>query len=157
MDYITRQPQNFLAQNFLCKQEIEGDNLSFMHSENFVQLPQLESPSLPLIKRPSSSVSLISENNNSNNEVEEQNRMLSNNNTQKVTDWRALDKFVASQLSQEDRYDGDGVSSFVGADNNSSDMSLLLLQSGRDEGNNKFNGFLSSSPDCDIGICIFEK
>ncbi|KAJ6989856.1 NAC domain-containing protein 37 isoform X2 [Populus alba] len=157
MDYITRQPQNFLAQNFLCKQEIEGDNLSFMHSENFVQLPQLESPSLPLIKRPSSSVSLISENNNSNKEVEEQNRMLSNNSTQKVTDWRALDKFVASQLSQEDTYDGDGVSSFVGAENNSSDMSSLLLQSGRDEGNNKFNGFLSSSPDCDIGICIFEK
>ncbi|KAG6766721.1 hypothetical protein POTOM_027892 [Populus tomentosa] len=156
MDYITRQPQNFLAQNFLCKQEIEGDNLNFMHSENFVQLPQLESPSLPLIKRPSSSVSLISENNNSNNEVEEQNRKLSNNSTQKVTDWRALDKFVASQLSQEDTYDGDGVSSFVGAENNSSDMSLLLLQSGRDEGN-KFNGFLSSSPDCDIGICIFEK
>ncbi|KAJ6989634.1 3-oxo-5-alpha-steroid 4-dehydrogenase family protein isoform 1 [Populus alba x Populus x berolinensis] len=81
-----------------------------MHSENFVQLPQLESPSLPLIKRPSSSVSLISENNNSNKEVEEQNRMLSNNSTQKVTDWRALDKFVASQLSQEDTYDGDGVS-----------------------------------------------
>lgn len=155
MDYITRQPQNFLAQNFLCKQEIEGDNLSFMHSENFVQLPQLESPSLPLIKRPSSSVSLISENNNSNNEVEEQNRMLSNNNTQKVTDWRALDKFVASQLSQEERYDGDGVSSFVEAENNS-DLPFLLLQSGRDDGN-KFNGFLGSSSDCDIGICIFEK
>ncbi|KAJ6678740.1 putative proteinC DOMAIN-CONTAINING PROTEIN 82-RELATED [Salix viminalis] len=139
-------------------QETEGDNLSFMHSENYVQLPQLESPSLPLIKRPSSSISLIPENNNSNREEEEQNRMLSGNSAQKVTDWRALDKFVASQLSQEDRYDGDhGVSSFVGAENNSSDMSLLLLQSGRDEGNNKFNGFLSSSPDCDFGICIFEK
>ncbi|CAK7334337.1 unnamed protein product, partial [Dovyalis caffra] len=157
IDYITRQPQNFLAQNFLCKQEIEGDSLSFMHSESFVQLPQLESPSLPLIKRPSSSISLISENDNSNNEEEDQNRISSNNNntTQKVTDWRALDKFVASQLSQEERYDGDGVSSFVGAENNS-DMSLLLLQSGRDE-ENKFNGFLSSSSDCDIGICIFEK
>ncbi|KAB5547544.1 hypothetical protein DKX38_010950 [Salix brachista] len=157
IDYIARQPQNFLAQNFLCKQETEGDNLSFMQSENYVQLPQLESPSLPLIKRPSSSISLISENNNSNREEEEQNRMLSGNSAQKVTDWRALDKFVASQLSQEDRYDGDGVSSFVGAENNSSDMSLLLLQSGRDEGSNKFNGFLSSSPDCDLGIFIFEK
>ncbi|KAJ6739950.1 hypothetical protein OIU79_000161 [Salix purpurea] len=83
--------------------------------------------------------------------------MLSGNSAQKVTDWRALDKFVASQLSHEDRYDGDGVSSFVGAENNSSDMPLLLLQSGRDEGNNKFNGLLSSSPDCDFGICIFEK
>nr|TKS00241.1 hypothetical protein D5086_0000184540 [Populus alba] len=151
---ITRQPQGFLAHNFLCKQEIEGDNLSFMHSENFVQLPQLKSPSEPLIKRPTSSMSLISENNNSKNEEVEQNG-VSNNNTQKVTDWRALDKFVASQLSQEERYDGDGVSSFVGAENNS-DLPFLLLQSGRDDGN-KFNGFLSSSSDCDIGICIFEK
>ncbi|KAG6773878.1 hypothetical protein POTOM_021216 [Populus tomentosa] len=151
---ITRQPQGFLAHNFLCKQEIEGDKSSFMHSENFVQLPQLKSPSEPLIKRPTSSMSLISENNNSKNEEVEQNG-VSNNNTQKVTDWRALDKFVASQLSQEERYDGDGVSSFVGAENNS-DLPFLLLQSGRDDGN-KFNGFLSSSSDCDIGICIFEK
>ncbi|KAJ6305052.1 hypothetical protein OIU78_020572 [Salix suchowensis] len=155
IDYMARQPDHsFLAHNFLCKQEIEGDNLSFMHSEDFVQLPQLESPSEPLIKRPTSSMFLIPENNNSTNEEREQNR-LSNNNTQKVTDWRALDKFVASQLSQEERYDGDGASSLVGAENNS-DFPLLLVQSGRDDGST-FNGFLSSSSDCDIGICIFEK
>ncbi|KAG8662796.1 hypothetical protein MANES_01G144500v8 [Manihot esculenta] len=159
IDYISRQPQNFLAQNFLCKQELEADNLSFMNCENFVQLPQLASPSLPLIKRPSS-MSLILENNNNNsnnNEEEEQARGCNvNSNKKKVTDWRALDKFVASQLSQEDKYDGDNaVSSFGGE--YGSDMSLLLLQSGRDD-ENKFNGFLtSSSDDCDIGICIFEK
>ncbi|EEF30871.1 NAC domain-containing protein 37 isoform X2 [Ricinus communis] len=161
IDYISRQPQNFLAQNFLCKQEIEADNLSFMHADSFVQLPQLESPSLPLLKRPSS-LSLISEiNNNNNNEKDEQARGCSSNNNnninnKRVTDWRALDKFVASQLSQEDRYDGDAASSFGVAENNT-DMQLLLLQSGRDEEGNKFNGFLSSSSDCDIGICIFEK
>ncbi|KAJ6736809.1 putative proteinC DOMAIN-CONTAINING PROTEIN 76 [Salix viminalis] len=155
IDYMARQPDHsFLAHNFLCKQEIEGDNLSFMHSEDFVQLPQLESPSEPLIKRPTSSMFLIPENNNSTNEEGEQNR-LSNNNTQKVTDWRALDKFVASQLSQEERYDGDGASSLFGAENNS-DFPVLLVQSGRDDGST-FNGFLSSSSDCDIGICIFEK
>ncbi|KAG5245541.1 NAC domain-containing protein [Salix suchowensis] len=137
IDYMARQPDHsFLAHNFLCKQEIEGDSLSFMHSEDFVQLPQLESPSEPLIKRPTSSMFLIPENNN-------------------ITDWRALDKFVASQLSQEERYDGDGASSLVGAENNS-DFPLLLVQSGRDDGST-FNGFLSSSSDCDIGICIFEK
>ncbi|KAJ9146991.1 hypothetical protein P3X46_029202 [Hevea brasiliensis] len=157
IDYISRQPPNFMAQSFLCKQEIEADNLSFMRTDNFVQLPQLESPSLPLIERPSS-ISLISENNN-NNEEEEQARGCninnSSNNNKKVTDWRAFDKFVASQLSQEDRYDGDNaVPSFGGE--NSSDMSLLLLQSGRDD-EKKFNGFLSSSSDCDIGICIFDK
>lgn len=150
IDFISRQPQNFLSQNFMCKQEIEADNMGFMHSDQFVQLPQLESPSLPLIKRPSS-ISLISENN------EEEEQMNSGcNNTKKVTDWRALDKFVASQLSQEDRFEGDGESSF-GAHQNS-DMSLLLLQSSRvDDEETKLNGFLNSSSDCDIGICIFEK
>ncbi|KAG6645603.1 NAC domain-containing protein 37-like isoform X1 [Carya illinoinensis] len=149
-DFISRPPQSFLAQSFLCKQEIEADNLCFMQShDKFVQLPQLQSPSIPLIKRPSS-ISLVSE----NNEEEEQ-VSRGCNNTKKVTDWRALDKFVASQLSQEERFEGDGESSF-GADHDS-DMSLLLLQSSRDE-EGKLNGFLDSSSDvCDIGICIFEK
>ncbi|GFY87993.1 vascular related NAC-domain protein 1 [Actinidia rufa] len=126
IEYISRQPQNFLANSFLCKQEIEAENLNFFHSDQFVELPQLESPSMPQIKRPSSSISLISE----NNEEDEQIRGLNNN--QKVTDWRALDKFVASQLSQEDKF------------------------SDREEAN-KLNGFLSSSSECDIGICIFDK
>jgi hypothetical protein len=154
IDFISRQPQNYLSQNFMCKQEIEADNLGgFMHSDQFVQLPQLASPSLPLIKRPASSISRISENNEE--ELEQMNRVC-NNNSKKVTDWRALDKFVASQLSQEDRFDGDGESSF-GAHDRNSDMSLLLLQSSRVDDEEKLNGFLNSSSDCDIGICIFEK
>ncbi|XP_050226642.1 NAC domain-containing protein 37-like isoform X2 [Mercurialis annua] len=163
IDYISRQShQNFLAQNFLCKQEIEADALGFMHADDsFVQLPQLESPSLPLTKRPSS-VSLVSNNNNNNNnnnnEEDDQARGCSssnnNLNSKKVTDWRALDKFVASQLSH------DQVSEF-GVEENDPDMELLLLQSAVDrdgiEEANKFSGFLSTSSDCDIGICIFEK
>ncbi|CAN6698739.1 unnamed protein product [Malus baccata var. baccata] len=153
---ISRQPQSFLSQNFMCKQETEADSLNFLHSDPFVQLPQLESPSLPLIKRPSST-SLISEN---NIEIEDQQSIRGCNDAKKVTDWRALDKFVASQLSQEERYEGDGGASF-GA-NDESDMALLLLQSSsaRDEDDqlgNKLNGFLNSTTDCDIGICIFEK
>lgn len=148
----SRQQHSFLGQNLLCKQELEAENLSFMQSaaDSFVQLPQLESPSLPLMKRPSSSISL-------NNEEEEQNRSAN----KKVTDWRALDKFVASQLSQDqERFEGDGESSF--GPHHDSDLALLLLQtssdSGRDEGNNKLNGFLNpTSSDCDIGICIFDK
>ncbi|KAF8377865.1 hypothetical protein HHK36_031251 [Tetracentron sinense] len=147
-DYIPRQPQNFLSQNIICKQEIEADNLNFLqYSDHFVQLPQLESPSLPLIKMPSS-ISLMSENN------EDEEPIRGYNNTDKVTDWRALDKFVASQLSQEDRYDSEGVFN-LGAHHNS-DMALLLLQNSEEEGN-KLNGFLSSNSDCDIGICIFDK
>ncbi|XP_057492373.1 NAC domain-containing protein 37-like [Actinidia eriantha] len=150
IEYISRQPQNFLAHSFLCKQEIEAENLNFFHSDQFVDLPQLESPSMPQIKRPSSSISLISE----NNEEDEQIRGL--NNSQKVTDWRALDKFVASQLSQEDKFvESDNVETSFGAHSNS-DMALLLLQSDREEAN-KLNGFLSSSSECDIGICIFDK
>ncbi|XWS42156.1 hypothetical protein CRYUN_Cryun17cG0143800 [Craigia yunnanensis] len=155
IDYFSKQPQNFLPQNLLCKQEKEADNLNFVHSsDQFVQLPQLESPSLPLIKRPNS-ISIISE--NINYEEEEQNRIICNK-TKKVTDWRALDKFVASQLSQEDRYDGEGVSSFdTNNNNNNSDMALLLLQSSSREEGSKLNEFLNSSSDCDIGICIFDK
>ncbi|GLT44599.1 hypothetical protein SLA2020_184850 [Shorea laevis] len=157
MDYISRQSQNILAQNFLCKRETEGvENLNFIHSDQFVQLPQLESPSVPLMKRPSS-MCMLSENNSliNNEEEKEQNRVcISNNNNrnkkQKVTDWRDLDKFVASQLmSQEDRLEGigEGVSSFGGNDM----AAMLLLQSGSEEGN-KLDEFLSSSSDCGIGI-----
>ncbi|OVA12606.1 hypothetical protein BVC80_9015g10 [Macleaya cordata] len=168
IDYITRQRQN----NIICKQEIEAaDNLSFLNTDHFVQLPQLESPSLPLIKRPSF-ISLISENNEDDHphiHHQEQINISSgcniNNNMEKVTDWRALDKLVASQLSQENRYDGEGVSNF-GADHNhqindSDNMGLLLMQSSsrdiQEAGNKLKNGFLSSVSDGDIGFCIFEK
>ncbi|XVF18001.1 hypothetical protein REPUB_Repub10bG0173900 [Reevesia pubescens] len=157
IDYISRKPQNFLPPNFLCKQETDqADNLNFVHTDQFIQLPQLESPSLPLIKRPSS-ISLISE--NTTNYYEEEDQQTS---TKKVTDWRALDKFVASQLSQGDRYDGNqgGVSSFDANDNNNnnnSDMALLLLQSSSREEGNKLNEVMNSSSDYDIGICIFDK
>ena len=151
IDYITRQPHNnYLQQSLMCKQELEAENLHFMHSsDQFIQLPQLESPSLPLMKRPSS-VSLISESNH-----EEELEQISN---KKVTDWRALDKFVASQLSQGERYEGDGGASSFGMGSSNLEMAapLLLLQSGRDEGD-KLSGFLSSSSDCDFGICIFDK
>ncbi|XP_022774011.1 NAC domain-containing protein 37-like [Durio zibethinus] len=141
INYKSRQPNSFLPQNFLCKQETDADNLNCVHSDQFVQLPQLESPSLPLIKRPST-ISLISENTNYEGE-EEQNTIMCNT-TKRVTDWRAFDKFVASQLSQEDRYDGDqGLSSFDANNNNNSDMALalLLLQSSSRQEGNKLSEF----------------
>ncbi|MBA0590398.1 hypothetical protein Gorai_019104, partial [Gossypium raimondii] len=104
LDYLSRQPQNLLPPSYLCKQETEAENLNFVHSDQFVQLPQLESPSLPLIKKPTS-ISLVPENNinNNTNHKEEEDHLLkimcNNNNNEKVTDWRTLDKFVASQLS----------------------------------------------------------
>lgn len=57
----------------------------------FLQLPQLESPKIP------PSYGSINNNSMYNN----------NNNYDQVTDWRVLDKFVASQLStQQDGYNG---------------------------------------------------
>ncbi|XP_004512121.1 NAC domain-containing protein 37 [Cicer arietinum] len=176
IDLISRQPQSFLAQSFnMCKQEIEAENnnnnnslISCMHADQFIQLPQLESPSLPLVKRPSI-VSLVSENNDDNNDDDQKRLLLlsnnnvttitttnnnnnnNNNNNQVTTDWRALDKFVASQLSHED----EGVLSSFGTNIllPNSDMALMLMQGSRDEGNK----FLNASSDCDIGICVFEK
>ncbi|KAJ8647928.1 hypothetical protein MRB53_000951 [Persea americana] len=151
IDYLPRQ-----APTFLCKQEIESDNLNYLHSEQFVQqLPQLNSPSLTLKKRPSI-VSIGSPNDDEDEEVKSM--MRGCNNAEKVTDWRALDKFVASQLSHgESGDDGERVGELGGQEN--TDMALLLLQSSgssREEGS-KINELLSSGSVCDIGICVFEK
>ncbi|KAK9036348.1 hypothetical protein V6N11_078353 [Hibiscus sabdariffa] len=87
--------------------------------------------------------------NDEEDEDEEQKRVICTD-SKKVADWRALDKFVASQLSHdEDRFDdGGGVSSIeaIGNNNNNSDMALMLLPSDREE-RNKFNEFLNSSSD----------
>ncbi|CAI9110904.1 OLC1v1011004C1 [Oldenlandia corymbosa var. corymbosa] len=176
LDYITKQPcSNYLShQNFICKQEFDHqqqqqaadhNNFScFINSDPFGQLPQLESPSLPLAKR-SSSMSLVSE--YSTQDEDHQNLIRGDiGSKQKVTDWRDLDKFVASQLSHDpevryEHHQGDAVTSssaglFEGLDD-SSDLGYLLL-GGREEGSSKLmNGFLSSGSDCDIGICVFDK
>lgn len=157
LEYITRQPPNLSNNNFnnlLCKQETSMDqaaennlNFSYTNSDQFIQLPQLESPSLPLLKRPISSMSLVSDNNNNNN-----NNNHDEDGSKNVTaDWRALDKFVASQLSHEETtlYEDD--------QHNCSDLGMLLLLSDRGEGP-KLNEILSSSSeDSDIGICLFDK
>ncbi|KAF6173101.1 hypothetical protein GIB67_004204 [Kingdonia uniflora] len=149
LDYIPLQ-----SPNYFCKQEIEADNMNFLNSDNFVQLPHLDSPSLPLIKKPSF-ISLVS----GNNCNEDEERIKACKNTEKVTDWRDLDKFVASQLSQEERFEGHGGVSIFGDDTtNGSDMALLLLQSSMEEEGKLMSGFLNSgvTSNCDIGICIFD-
>uniref|UniRef100_A0A7N0UGE5 NAC domain-containing protein n=1 Tax=Kalanchoe fedtschenkoi TaxID=63787 RepID=A0A7N0UGE5_KALFE len=119
LDYITRHHQqqplqstSFMSQNVFCKKEMElsGHNANIRNSSlmiscqdhQFVQLPQLESPSLPLLKKPNSSSSLISDHTETNKKEEAYHISSS-----KVADWRALDKFVASQLSHGDNYDID--------------------------------------------------
>lgn len=142
LDYMTR--QNVV----MCKQELpEAKKLSFSHSDQFVQLPQLHSPSLPSTKRPTSSTSILA----SENYKEDRTKRSKNDSTDnKVlsTDWRDLDKFVASQLSQEKKYEGIdngniGMSDF-GEHVSNSDMALLLLESEFCEDSNNLNEFFNS-------------
>ncbi|CAN1757448.1 NAC domain-containing protein 37 [Linum perenne] len=146
------------ASSLLCKQEIivaDTNNTTTAaaaaaafiddSSDSFLnELPQLESPnSLALMKRPitSSSADINKNYNNSTDKI-----------GGKVRDWRALDKFVASQLSQNDDelyYNGGG----GGESSSVLDLPELLgLQS-----SDQSTGFFSSNSDCDIGICLFDK
>ncbi|KAI3747719.1 hypothetical protein L6452_10318 [Arctium lappa] len=177
-DYTITTPSSssFLStQRFMmCKQELEAaENLKFVqydHHDEFIQLPHLESPSLHSIKRPI--ISSISENDQENVHIriEEIRNTKKNNDMNKVRDWRALDKFVASQLSQDPEIEcvGEGVSlSFEG--NRDSDLSYMFLQCGREEdgggggsggGGGKLAGLLSSTRSddhFDIESCIYDN
>ncbi|KAF6174723.1 hypothetical protein GIB67_008778 [Kingdonia uniflora] len=98
---------------YSCKQELELQ-YNIPH-ESFLQLPHLESPNIPPLSasvscnslsayglQPSS---LTQDNQMHKNHRHSMTTHYNNNNDQgveQVTDWRVLDKFVASQLSQED-------------------------------------------------------
>ncbi|GAB4834232.1 hypothetical protein Ancab_032497 [Ancistrocladus abbreviatus] len=122
-----RQIHHLYAQynrHYPCKQELE---LQYnMSHDPFLQLPQLESPKLPHAAASMSCSSVtpygFDRNNGSNlqsspltqedlihrsYQQQPMDSLYANNNqgdraVDQVTDWRVLDKFVASQLSQED-------------------------------------------------------
>lgn len=175
IDYISKQQHNIFGKGLMCKLELEGmvDGLNYMQSNQFIQLPQLQSPSLPLMKRPSSSMSIASMDNNYNYkttlEDEESFESISNRENKRkkkkqvmmTGDWRELDKFVASQLmSQEDH----GTSGFAGLhldnedkSNNDVEMDSSMLLSEREEENRFISEFLSTNSDYDLGICVFDN
>ncbi|XP_010548301.1 PREDICTED: NAC domain-containing protein 37-like [Tarenaya hassleriana] len=171
--YISnKHQQNILDRSsfLMCKQELEGlESVNFMiNSDPFIELPQLQSPSLPPTKRPSSSISITSDHNNnhrSQEEVDDEsfNVLMNGNKKQKkhvaTSDWRTFDRFVASQLmSQEldgNHSNGHGDYNTEMAETMAS--SSLLMESDRDEENRFISGLLRSSSDCDIGICVFDK
>ncbi|AEE86626.1 NAM like protein [Arabidopsis thaliana] len=180
LNYVSKQKQNVFAQDLMFKQELEGSDigLNFIHCDQFIQLPQLESPSLPLTKRPVSLTSITSLEKNKNiykrHLIEEDvsfNALISSGNKDKkkkktsvmTTDWRALDKFVASQLMSQE----DGVSGFGGhheEDNNkighynneesnnkgSVETASSTLLSDREEENRFISGLLCSNLDYDL-------
>lgn len=99
--------------NYPCKKEL--DNLHYQipppphhhHQQQFLQLPLLESPKF-LPPPPCSSMPVFAVNvNNHVHQYGNNNNNISTNTNQLVgddqlMDWRVLDKFVASQLSQEE-------------------------------------------------------
>ncbi|CAL9228322.1 unnamed protein product [Arabidopsis halleri] len=179
LSYVSKQKQNIFAQDLMFKQELEGSDigLNFIHCDQFIQLPQLESPSLPLTKRPVSSTSITSLEKNQTNYkrqlIEDDvsfNALISSENkgnkkkktSVMTTDWRALDKFVASQLMSQE----DGVSGFGGhqeednnkighyineeSNNNGVETASSTLLSDREEENRFISGFLCSNLDYDL-------
>ncbi|CAI9784468.1 unnamed protein product [Fraxinus pennsylvanica] len=96
--------------HYTCKQELE---LQYnMPHDAFFQLPELESPKVPQSTASSSIIpcgvlqfsSLGHEENVQQNNQLHISEIYSNDQAavDQVTDWRVLDKFVASQLSQDD-------------------------------------------------------
>lgn len=169
IDYMANQQHDIFGKGMMCKQELEGmvDGLNYMQSNHqFIQLPQLQSPSLPLMKRPSSSMSITSMDKNNNYKLtvedeesfkslisQENKRKKKKNQLRMTGDWRDFDKFVASQLmSQEDN----GTSSFIDH-HEDMDMDSSMLLNEREEENMFISEFLSTNSDYDIGICVFDK
>ncbi|CAH9105779.1 unnamed protein product [Cuscuta europaea] len=174
---------SFMAQTlFMCKQELDAAaaaaasssettaNFTQHHSENnhlFNQLPQLQSPSLPLLnKYPAAAATSSSAAAASSSAAASPPLPLREN--KKVTDWRTLDKFVASQLSHDD--DNLKEKSFTKSCSCEEDMDLLLQNAEREEGGagagagNKLSEyFLSTSGSSsnlhedNIGIFIFDR
>ncbi|XP_059443322.1 NAC domain-containing protein 7-like isoform X2 [Corylus avellana] len=92
-------PGPFTSYHYQCKQEPE---FQYNMPNNFLQLPQLESPKIiPQSLLPYGSALQCS----TLTQEEHMNSFYSNSEqaVDQVTDWRVLDKFVASQLSSEDQ------------------------------------------------------
>lgn len=105
---------------YACKQELELQ-YSNMPADSFFQLPQLESPKVPYTYDRNTAASTAMQSstltqedqqvqqqssNNNNNQQNLSSLFSTNNNSEQaaidqVTDWRVLDKFVASQLSHD--------------------------------------------------------
>nr|QXO33768.1 VND transcription factor [Betula platyphylla] len=91
--------------HYHCKQEPDQFH-HHHHPNNFLQLPQLESPKIPHSVVPYGSGALQSSTLTQEDHI---NSFYSSNEqaVDQVTDWRVLDKFVASQLSHGDDHHQD--------------------------------------------------
>ncbi|KAL6645421.1 hypothetical protein ACP70R_017029 [Stipagrostis hirtigluma subsp. patula] len=146
---------------FKQEAELDGAAAFLQYSSHLVDLPQLESPSAPLAPNPSRASAGQEDGGNKRGKSKRAQ-------ADKVsTDWRALDKFVASQLSPAEC--GGSLEATAAAaaavgsqlDHGEDDMAALLFlnSDGREEAE-RWAGLLSSTGaggDGDLGICVFDK
>ncbi|XP_031477321.1 NAC domain-containing protein 105-like [Nymphaea colorata] len=136
-----------------CKLELEVPNPNYSLAEEFLQQPHIDNPTIQSFSRPI--FPSMAENEGSpqlcygggNQDMDKG----------KVTDWRTLDRLVASQLSQEERYDGRGEVCEFGIQENKELGSLLLESVKGVQGHELEHGLLDSVHGCDVGLCVFDK
>ncbi|KAH9318224.1 hypothetical protein KI387_019993, partial [Taxus chinensis] len=146
---------------FACKQELE---LHYhMPHDPFLQLPQLESPKIACnasssklrpecSSMPYTNHGMETMEGHANPQSDQQ--LNSAYNEEQVTDWRVLDKFVASQLSQDDhgskdtRFSNDTLYPMP-------DMTLLLRQSNDKQQQQQQQTDYPSNSNCDVDLWAF--
>ncbi|XP_057860024.1 NAC domain-containing protein 105 [Cryptomeria japonica] len=180
---FTQGVHQFGYQNpFTCKQELEQLDYQFQH-DPFLQLPQLESPKLACNTNSSSTSAdkrpeyneysmtrllesaniedLLTQSGRSSREVLVQQQQQQQQQQiigpmymeEQVTDWRMLDKFVASQLSQSQDEFSDEVSALYNP--MSADMQALVRRQSRLPQTPDYAA--ASSSHCDDNIWAFGK
>ncbi|XP_050226603.1 NAC domain-containing protein 7-like [Mercurialis annua] len=132
-------PYTTYLHHYPCKQEFELQHNYNMPHDPFLQLPQLESPKVPYGSTLQSST--VTHEEQTNHQNLNSNSVLYHNNhngeqaVDQVTDWRVLDKFVASQLSHEEASKEGNYSSnaATGTFNVAEEMNLLANEAKRSE------------------------
>ncbi|XP_038991145.1 NAC domain-containing protein 7-like isoform X2 [Hibiscus syriacus] len=131
-----RIPQPYAASyhhHYPCKQELELQQ-NLPHHNAFLQLPQLESPRVPQSAASvscNSAVPYRSTLQSSTLTQEEHMNPVHQQAVDQVTDWRVLDKFVASQLSHEEASKENSYSNAATGFQVTEQMNLLANESKR--------------------------
>ncbi|CAN6463678.1 unnamed protein product [Victoria cruziana] len=136
-----------------CRLELEVPSINYNTAEKFLQPPYIDNP---LVHSFSRSMFPSGPENEGSPQLFHvgDNRDLEKG---KVTDWRTLDRLVASQLSQEERYDAGSEVCEFGIQENK-ELGLLLLDSVKGvQGHELEDGLLDSVRECDVGVCVFDK
>ncbi|KAF0911079.1 hypothetical protein E2562_005462 [Oryza meyeriana var. granulata] len=165
-----RRPQHKSSARFKQEAELDGAAALLHYSSHIAELPQLESPSAaPLPPNPSQLATAAEEDGEGGNGRRAKKARAAGDKV--TTDWRALDKFVASQLSpgecgsMEATPEAAAAAAVAGVssqlDHVDDDMAaLLFLNSDERDEVDRWTGLLGSagaSGDGDLGICVFDK